>query len=424
MGRWIVGVAVSAALALAAGEGMAAEPKLGMITFSRLVQKLPVGQPYLRIQQGLLCATKETLTSDGLSHDMAMNLYGPLFMSELTALGQMDTAEKPNLFAEPTEAEQTTVYRIGGLIHGLDLKVCGLAYGDVSMGAKGSGTMKIQWQIYSSVKREVVATVETAGAYTLKSREPDGMDALTSLMRGLFSDSVRQLVASPDFKTISQTPPEKDERASTPGQQARLSGVGGRTEARTVAEAVGSVVLITVPGGHGSGVMVSRDGYVLTNAHVVADKPTVTVRWSDGYEAEGQVVRVHKGRDVALVKTDPHGREPLAARFGATQPGDNVFAIGAPHERELQGTVTRGIVSAPSRFLDGFNFIQSDVMVNPGNSGGALIDDKGALLGLTVLGLRPEGLPSGLNFFIPIKDALDFLSLDITPAAPATTAAR
>ena len=80
--------------------------------------------------------------------------------------------------------------------------------------------------------------------------------------------------------------------------------------------------------GSGSGVLLSDDGYVLTNAHVVGDEKEVRVRWSDGIEKVGQVIRVSKTRDVALIKTDPRGRPPVPIRHGTLDPGQRVFAIG------------------------------------------------------------------------------------------------
>jgi S1-C subfamily serine protease len=135
----------------------------------------------------------------------------------------------------------------------------------------------------------------------------------------------------------------------------------------------------------------------------------VKVRWSDGIEGLGEVVRTDKVRDVALIKTDPRGREPIRLRRGALQPGDTVFAIGAPLGDKFQSTVTRGVISA-YRTFEGVSFIQSDVSVNPGSSGGPLLDDKGAVVGLTESGYQAAGAPTGINLFVPIGDALDFLN--------------
>ena len=90
------------------------------------------------------------------------------------------------------------------------------------------------------------------------------------------------------------------------------------------------------------------------------------------------------------------------------QPGDTVYAIGSPLGAPFQSTVTRGVVSA-YRTFDGLNFIQSDVTVNPGSSGGPLLDDKGEVVATTEGLIRVAGAPTNINLFIPLSDALDFL---------------
>ena len=147
---------------------------------------------------------------------------------------------------------------------------------------------------------------------------------------------------------------------------------------------------------------------MVTNAHVVGDEKQVRVRWSDGIETVADVVRVAKDRDVALIKTNPRDRDPLPIKRGAVTPGARVYAIGSPLGKEFQGTVSSGIISA-TRVTEGMRYIQSDVSVTHGSSGGALLDENGAMIGITVSGVERA---SGLNFFIPIGDVMDFLSLE------------
>jgi len=149
---------------------------------------------------------------------------------------------------------------------------------------------------------------------------------------------------------------------------------------------------------------------MLTDAHVVGDEKTVRVRWPDGIEAVAEVVRVAKDRDVAIIKTNPRDRTPLPIKRGAVTPGERVYAIGTPKSKEFEGTVSSGIISA-TRTLNGLRYIQSDTTVSHGSSGGPLLDENGAVLGLTDLGFQNDG-PAGLNFFTPIGDAMDFLSLE------------
>jgi serine protease Do len=119
---------------------------------------------------------------------------------------------------------------------------------------------------------------------------------------------------------------------------------------------------------------------------------------------------VSKNRDVAIIKTDPRDRTPLAIKRGAVTLGQRVYAIGSPRGKDFQGTVSSGVVSA-DRVFNGLRYIQSDTTVSHGSSGGPLLDETGSVIGLTDLGIENDG-PAGLNLFIPIGDAMDFLSLE------------
>jgi serine protease Do len=274
----------------------------------------------------------------------------------------------------------------------------------------GFTSMDIDWQIYSTAERQVVAKVHTVGDQKIPRFVRTGFE---TLMFGALDDSLQKLTTSPEFQQAVAKRPHAPTHAEPDAPKATLVLAGSRTAQPTkIADAVGAVVLILSGGGHGSGFLVSTDGYLMTAEHVVGSDKYVKVRWSDGLEGVGEVVRTDKRRDVALIKTDPRNRQPLALRRDSPQPGDTVFAIGAPIDPKLQNTVTRGVVSASNRIMDGFSFIQSDVTVDPGNSGGPLLDEQGRVLGFTDKGIRTAEAPTGLNFFVPIDDALRFLSAE------------
>ena len=161
----------------------------------------------------------------------------------------------------------------------------------------------------------------------------------------------------------------------------------------------------------GSGFLISSTGYILTDAHVVGDSSAVRIKWSDGKDATATVVRVSKGRDVALLKADPGGHEALPLRQATPEIGATVFAVGAPEGEKFEGTVTRGVVSS-SRVFQGFNFIQSDVVTGHGASGGPLLDETGYVVGITESGTHNQ-TSGGITLFTPIRDAVDFLALDL-----------
>jgi serine protease Do len=161
--------------------------------------------------------------------------------------------------------------------------------------------------------------------------------------------------------------------------------------------------------GNGSGFIVSKDGYILTNAHVVAEADEVTVRLTDRREFPAKVIGSDARTDVAVIKIDAKADLP-AVQIGdpaALKTGQWVLAIGSPFG--LANTATAGIVSSTSRSVGGGSpvpFIQTDVAVNPGNSGGPLFDLKGEVIGMNSMIFSQSGGYMGISFAIPIDVAM------------------
>jgi serine protease Do len=161
--------------------------------------------------------------------------------------------------------------------------------------------------------------------------------------------------------------------------------------------------------GIGSGFIISTDGYVLTNAHVVAEADEVTVRLADSREFKGKIVGVDSRTDVALLKLNASGLPTV--KLGNSEQlkvGEWVAAIGSPFG--FVNTITAGIVSAKGRSLPDESFvpfIQTDVAVNPGNSGGPLLNLKGEVVGINSAIYSRTGGYMGVSFAIPIEVALD-----------------
>ncbi len=161
--------------------------------------------------------------------------------------------------------------------------------------------------------------------------------------------------------------------------------------------------------GQGSGFIISQDGYIMTNAHVVADAGQVTVRMTDRREYTAKVIGVDRRTDVAVIKIDAKGLPVV--RFGdpnRLKPGEWVVAIGSPFG--FENSVTAGIVSALGRSMPGEEqspvpFIQTDVAVNPGNSGGPLFNLNGEVIGINSQIYSQSGGYMGLSFAIPIDVA-------------------
>ena len=167
------------------------------------------------------------------------------------------------------------------------------------------------------------------------------------------------------------------------------------------------------PFGLGSGFVVSSDGFIVTNAHVVENAEEITVRFSDKRELKAKVIGADTRSDVAVIKVDTTGLPVV--KIGDTSKlrvGEWVVAIGSPFG--FTNTVTAGIISAKSREnlsgdpnLDAIPFIQTDVAVNPGNSGGPLLNMRGEVVGINSQIFSRTGAFAGISFAIPIDYAFN-----------------
>lgn len=161
---------------------------------------------------------------------------------------------------------------------------------------------------------------------------------------------------------------------------------------------------------YGSGVIISADGYIVTNNHVVQDAERISVTLNDKRVLQARLVGNDPATDLALIKIDATGLKPIS--FGnsdSARVGQPVLAIGNPFN--LTSTVTAGIISAKARnmgIIDNTqgespieSFIQTDAAVNPGNSGGALVDSKARLIGIVTAIASADGYYTGYSFAIP-----------------------
>ena len=164
--------------------------------------------------------------------------------------------------------------------------------------------------------------------------------------------------------------------------------------------------------GAGSGTVIDREGHILTNYHVVGGARQVSVTLAGGEEREGRVIGVDPENDLAVVKLDPRGLHLTVIPFGRSADllvGQKVLAIGNPFA--LSRTLTTGVVSGlgrPVRADSGAiiqEMIQTDASVNPGNSGGPLLNSRGEMIGITTTIISPSGGSVGIGFAVPIDTA-------------------
>lgn len=216
--------------------------------------------------------------------------------------------------------------------------------------------------------------------------------------------------------TINKVVTTAEETNSTTGEMSTSDIVASTknsvVEITTEIVKTGSFLQQYIESGAGSGVIISENGYIVTNNHVIEDASSITVTLADGTSYSAELVGTDADLDVALIKIDATGLDP--AEIGdssTTQAGDKAVVIGNPLG-QLGGSVTQGIISSVSRdvMIDGVshNVMQVDASINPGNSGGGLFNGRGELVGIIIAKSVNESV-EGIGFAIPINDVSDIL---------------
>ena len=213
--------------------------------------------------------------------------------------------------------------------------------------------------------------------------------------------------------------PESDSSNSSDNYDT-VDGMAGEDIYKKVNPSVVSVISTTSEGtGSGSGVIMSKDGYIITNNHVVDGAQSVSVQLSDGTSLDAEIIGTDEQTDLAVIKVTPTS-DLTAAEFGDSdelEPGEYAYAIGSPGGVQFANTITGGRISAINRDLTVndrvMTLIQTDASINNGNSGGALINKYGQVVGITSAKLSGNAFGSatveGMGFAIPINTAKDIV---------------
>lgn len=351
--------------------------------------------------------------------------FSDIFYDRLNLAGYATTGDPSNLFADIERGRPRTDYLVGARIDEIRLDIChqrDLLTGDEKFLKTGQGYVRVQWQVFSQALRKVVWHTTTEGVATLE--DPSAM-AVQLLINAAFGTAASNFAADAGLlELVSRDPTQfaiaDRETAPTPLLVPRLP-LRDRPLTADADAVRAAVVTVDTGMGHGSGVFVSPS-LVLTNHHVVEGHDSVMVRDPAGTVRRAEVIRRDGRRDVALLQVAEPGAAVLPIRLDPPPVvGEDVYVIGTPGLRGLAGTVTHGIVSGFPRNDRGLTDIQADAAVSPGNSGGALVDGRGNLIGLTYAGFRGDegrGGGAGLNLFIGIGDALAKLGLVVEEPLP------
>ncbi len=235
--------------------------------------------------------------------------------------------------------------------------------------------------------------------------------------------------------SLSQNIKAEETLASTAGTSdtngiTKTAAADGSKETTEIAKEVGPAVVgikSTIEGqmslfggrntseGQGSGIIISSDGYIITNNHVVEDASSVVVQLNTGSEYDAEIIGTDEQTDLAVIKITP-SEELTVATLGdsnTVEVGETAIAIGNPMGLEFFGSVTQGIVSAVNRSITvddrTMNLIQTDAAINSGNSGGALVNSRGEVIGINTVKVSTTGV-EGMGFAIPISEAKPIIS--------------
>lgn len=407
------------------------------VSFNKIRFAVPSGTPLISqspkgVTGIITCAGPYGSDHGGISgRSFPNDDFRRIFLETLEGQGY-DIAGDPGRMFDEEEDLMRSLYAVGARVIDIKTDICQKTSLLLARrrGLTGEALMTIQWSVFDLLNRKNVMKLETKGYATLKNPNYDG---IALLLEEAFSAATHNLGATQSFHELIVYGTAPDEPPQTildinempvalfdPQEVVDLGrlSLSEKLAKDRLEDIQKSVVMIQAGSSHGSGFFLTEEGHIMTNAHVVGNAVRVRVVTSGKKKkVPAEVLRLDRRRDVALLRleTVPEGLhiKTLPIRTEKVTVGEDVYAIGAPRVKRLQDTVTSGIVSAHRvERRTRLAFIQSDVDIYDGNSGGPLLDENGNIIGMSVKGfLVSAGTFGGLNWFVPIADALNKLDI-------------
>ncbi|MEX2589973.1 MAG: trypsin-like peptidase domain-containing protein [Chitinophagales bacterium] len=278
----------------------------------------------------------------------------------------------------------------------------------------GITKMTIEWQVLDKKSGDVVLKKQTEGKIRYRTGRyystPNNLmafeDALIDFLNeGSFRDLLKNADSSPIVNSVSVKSGEEVNIEKKELPEFATSG-------EMINYASKSCVTIITDGGHGSGVIVGKDGYVLSAYHVVDGVNKIQVQFSEGLQLNAEVLAYDQEHDIVLLKIVGSGFQALP--LGVDREfslGEDVVTIGTPANVDLGQSVAKGILSG-KRLVEENIYYQIDISVSPGNSGGPLLNKKGEVIGIVQRKIISEGV-EGIGFAVPVKTAVEILNIQV-----------
>jgi S1-C subfamily serine protease len=304
-----------------------------------------------------------------------------------------------------TDRGEIARFVVGGLVKHISYRSTAVGGSAITFHESSSCSMGIEWQIYDTLADEVIHSATTNG-----KKEHDNRLGLEAACASAVRASLEAFANKGDTRLALRPRPEPeaeswDETIALPA----CSDAKPRQLPAQLDDVLGAVLMVNTPRGGGAGVLISPEGHALTAAHVVEGAESVSAQLHAGMSLPARVIRVDTHHDVALIQLQGSGYPCVPRVRQAPALGAELFAVGSPAGSALSFSVSRGIVSGHREWED-WRFIQTDASLNPGNSGGPLLDAQGRIAGIVTFKLSGPSL-EGLGFGVPVDAALEGLGL-------------
>ena len=340
---------------------------------------------YVQDRSMHITARKESIINDnhiGFRDELNYQLYQYAFL-DTSRYTSFNLHNKLKLWVDVIQVDKITAGNLSRMEVLADWKLLNLVGDEVLVKEKLSG--KSNWKIYEAGEEENI------------------LDLTAEALNFSMIDFIKKEAVS---KFLDM------ENNSFEGEYDRwpiLSLSSDSSQIKSIEGALPSVVTVKTSHGHGSGFFIADGGYLITNFHITGNMPSVSILLANGTLLEGKLIRANPEVDLSLVKVEGVKIPALPLVTDTKEIGSEVFAIGTPNNLEFSQTVTKGIISG-KRMINDVVYIQTDVKINPGSSGGALVNKEGAVLGVVNAKLVGKGI-EGIGFAISAENIEEALKV-------------
>ncbi|GAA4760753.1 hypothetical protein GCM10023230_07120 [Flavobacterium hankyongi] len=288
------------------------------------------------------------------------------------------------------------------IVKNLNFKLSGKLHRDFS----GPCFLECEWQVFDlSDLENPIKTFEIKTNYFRSGNNYE------LLLHDMIALSERELLEEESLHNLISTSQQKYLEKSK-GSVIEIPLIQNRSYTNTsemLKESVNSIVTVETEGKFGSGVFVTDNGYLITNYHVIEGQKPIFIKIDKDRKVKAELVKANKDFDLAILKVNANIKGLSFYDSDKTNLGEEVYAIGTPLDKKLIQTITKGIISGYREF-NGVNFIQSDVSINSGNSGGPMLNNRGEIIGINTLKASGKNI-SGIGFSIPSNIVLKMLNI-------------